>query len=237
MSPFTTPLKDLSALTFPSHTDHPVSSIIASMRSSSLLSLGAVFVSLVAAIPSPEPVEAAVESLSASSTSSPSFGTDPIALFNLPTSFPISVIQDASSIEAIRNTLALYAFAIDGQNFAALGESLATNIVANYGPPLGVLTPLSTIATTLSAALQCVTTQHHLGTQLIQIRSLTSAFSITYYRALHFGKNALVNEFAEAYGQYQDTWQRQSNGKWKIINRNLVYMVSECEYRDGLKLL
>lgn len=49
---------------------------------------------------------------------------------------------------------------------------------------------------------------------------------MTYYRAAHFGKGDKGNEVAYAYGQYQDNWQRQSTGTWRIIHRNLVYMVS-----------
>lgn len=89
-----------------------------------------------------------------------------------------------------------------------------------------MLTPLKTIQSVLDTSLGCVTTQHFYGTQRIDVLSPITATSVTYYRAAHFGKGDKGNEVAYAYGQYQDNWQRQSTGTWRIIHRNLVYMVS-----------
>ena len=132
---------------------------------------------------------------------------------------------EASEIEAIRQTLALYPFAIDGKNFDALSKMFAEDAVANYSEPLNVLTPLSVIQETLEASLMPVTTHHSFGTQYIAIISPKIAQSITYYTAAHFGSGELATEVAYAYGQYQDTWHKQWDGTWKIVYRNLVYMV------------
>lgn len=185
---------------------------------------------LTTALPSPD--TAAVSSASAvadynrSTPTSLPFGTAPISFFSLPTDFPPPAREDAANIEAIRNTLALYPFCIDGKNFAALSNVFTTNAVANYSAPLNVLMPLSTIESVPSSSLACVTTQHNFGTQLINIISPYVAESITYYRAAHFGTGALAGQVAYAYGRYQDTWQRQDDGAWRIVYRNLVYMVS-----------
>jgi ketosteroid isomerase-like protein len=151
--------------------------------------------------------------------------TDVIDFYSLPTLFPPPIAVDPIATEAIRQTLALYPFAIDGKNFDALSKVFTSDAVANYSAPLNVLTPLSSIKETLKASLACVTTQHQFGTQLIDIVSPFTAQSITYYRAAHFGKGNMSTEVATAYGQYQDVWKRQSDGTWRIVHRNLVYMV------------
>ncbi|KAL2817043.1 hypothetical protein BDW59DRAFT_166078 [Aspergillus cavernicola] len=150
--------------------------------------------------------------------------TDVIPLHTLPTIFPPPITADAVSVEAIRQTLALYPFAIDGKNFAALSQVFTSDAVANYSAPLNVLSPLSDIQKTLSASLACVTTQHLYGTQLIDIVSPFSAQSVTYFQAAHFGTGNLAKEVATAHGQYQDVWARQRDGTWRIVHRNLVYM-------------
>ncbi|KAL5339024.1 hypothetical protein BJX70DRAFT_364810 [Aspergillus crustosus] len=144
---------------------------------------------------------------------------------SLPTLFPPPATVDASSTEAIRQTLALYPLAIDGKNFDALNLIFTEDVVANYSAPLGILTPLSSIQATLSGSLACVSTQHSFETQLIDVTSKSEATSITYYQASHFGlKEGFTGEVATAYGQYQDFWRRQRDGTWKVVSRNLVYM-------------
>jgi len=150
-------------------------------------------------------------------------GADPIPLYDLPTLVPgSSFVADPFDVEAIRNTLAHYPLAIDGKKFAALDLVFTT-----YSAPLNVLTPLSTIESSLESSLAPVTTQHLFGTQVIDILSENSAFSVTYYTATHFGKGVWEGQIAVAYGQYQDVWIRQPASGWRISHRNLVYMVSE----------
>jgi hypothetical protein len=62
------------------------------------------------------------------------------------------------------------------------------------------------------------------------------AFSVTYFNANHFSKNApMLVSAAEgkltAYGQYQDQWVKTDDG-WKICYRNLVYMVRHAYSSD-----
>lgn len=149
----------------------------------------------------------------------------PIEISSLASTYKPEVYTDAGTVEAIRNTLAIYAFAIDGKDFDSLSKVFATDVVANYSEPLNVLTPLSTIQSVLNTSLACVLTQHLLGTQRIDVLSPTTAKSVTYYRAAHFGTGDKANEVDYAYGQYQDDW-RLSAGTWRIVHRNLVYMVS-----------
>jgi len=152
-------------------------------------------------------------------------GTIPLPLFNLPTLVTgPSLRPDTYDLEAIRNTLAHYPLAIDGKNFPSLSLVFAPNAAANYSAPLGVLTPLSTIEAELEAGLAHVTTQHLFGTQVIDILSPISAFSVTYYTATHFGVGIYYGEIVTAHGQYQDVWTRQADLTWKISHRNLLYM-------------
>lgn len=138
--------------------------------------------------------------------------------------------------EAIRQILLLYPLAIDGRAFSSLENIFAPDAVANYSAPIGVLAGTSAIATALETALAAfLGTQHHLGASNVRIcGNQEQAISATYYRAVHFlsqnstaGSSDIVsgNGVLYAYGQYQDTWEKRG-GQWKIIYRNLVYMVS-----------
>ena len=160
-------------------------------------------------------------------SSSPLTGTAVIPAFDLPTLLANAPwTADPAIVETIRTTLALYPLAIDGKNFAALDELFTPDAVANYSAPLNVLTPLSTIESVLESSLAPVTTQHAFATQLINVLSPVSAFSVTYYTATHFGRGPFLGVTATAFGQYQDVWAKQSDASWKITHRNLVYMVS-----------
>lgn len=35
----------------------------------------------------------------------------------------------------------------------------------------------------------------------------------------------MAAQVATAHGQYQDLWRRQEDGSWRVVVRNLVYMV------------
>lgn len=162
--------------------------------------------------------------------------TQPVALFDLPNAFPGSdYVPDPCDVEAIRNALAHYPLCIDGKNFAALSLVFAPNAVANYSAPLGVLTPLSTIESSLQSSLSTVTTQHAFGTQVIDVLTRNTAVSVTYYTATHFGIGAYAGQIVTAHGQYQDVWSRQTDKTWRISHRNLVFMVRpKAFYNQGL---
>lgn len=163
------------------------------------------------------------------------YSPSPIAFSELPAYFPpqkISKFTDLADTEEIRQTLSQYAFSIDSRDFNALSDVFATDAVANYSAPLGVLNGLAAIETTLSAALaQFPGTQHQLGTQRIRLCEKDTAISATYYRAAHYlnatgGALQVIDDSGVliAYSQYQDSWVKR-NGTWKIAYRNNVYMV------------
>lgn len=167
------------------------------------------------------------------------YSPSPVPIQQLPTYFSTSKNFDPSTVvdtEAIRQILLLYPLAIDGRAFSSLENIFAPDAVANYSAPIGVLAGTSAIATALETALAAfLGTQHHLGASNVRIcGNQEQAISATYYRAVHFlsqnstaGSSDIVsgNGVLYAYGQYQDTWEKRG-GQWKIIYRNLVYMVS-----------
>ncbi|KAG9195452.1 hypothetical protein G6011_00573 [Alternaria panax] len=162
----------------------------------------------------------------------PNIAPGPVGFSYLAEQFTPQALPDPIATESIRQTLALYALAIDGRNYELLRKVFATNVRANYSDPIGVLNGVQAIIDNLAPGLSTfVSTQHHLGTQLIHICGLTSAVSVTYFQATHYftlytgvGNPVDNSKVLIDKAQYQDTWARQSDGGWKITNRNLVRM-------------
>ena len=151
---------------------------------------------------------------------------DNATLSSLPSTFaPAARPQEPIALDQIRATLALYPLVIDSKSFASLSLIFTPGAVANYSAPLGVLTPLSTIESVLEASLAAVTTQHLLGTQVIELLGECAARSVTYYRAAHFGMGVYEGQVVEAFGQYRDVLVKWEGG-WRVRERGLVYMVS-----------
>jgi hypothetical protein len=166
------------------------------------------------------------------------FSPNPITIQHLAAYFPPQKVTNVETLldsEAIRQTLSLYAYIIDARAYDSLSDIFTATAVANYPAPVGIMNGLETIKTTLSANLaQFPGTQHLLGTQNIRLCNDKKAVSVTYFRAAHFlarnGTGAPLDvaddsSMLYAYGQYQDTWEKR-DGLWKIVYRNLVYMVS-----------
>ncbi|KAF1965309.1 hypothetical protein BU23DRAFT_561231 [Bimuria novae-zelandiae CBS 107.79] len=162
----------------------------------------------------------------------PKIAPGPVSFNYLAGQFSPQALPDPIAIESIRQTLSLYALAIDGRDFEVLRKVFTTNARANYSDPIGVLNGVQAIIDTLPPGLNTfVSTQHHLGTQYIHVCSLTSAVSVTYFQASHFftpytgvGNPVDNSKVLIDRAQYQDTWARQRDGTWKITNRNLVRM-------------
>ncbi|KAJ9612978.1 hypothetical protein H2200_002919 [Cladophialophora chaetospira] len=166
---------------------------------------------------------------SGSSGHCPTIAPGPVAIYDLDNILPSVVSQDVVAVDAIRNTLAQYPFAIDGKNYDRLDKVFTQNAVVNYSAPIGVLSGLPAIKTIADGLAMFNRTHHSYGTQYIKICSPSSAIAITYYTASHFLTPDLGPTFAPdtqalyAYGQYQDTLAKQNDGTWKVTYRNLVY--------------
>ena len=173
-------------------------------------------------------------STSTSGAGCPRFSPGPISFSSLAAQFPAPSSVEVAAVEAIRQTLAIYAFAIDGRNFEALRKVFTTNTRANYSDPIGVLDGVQAIIDTLPPGLAFfASTQHLYGSQAIYVCSPTSAVSVTYFQASHFfvpytgiGNTIDNSQVLIDRAQYQDVWAKQRDGTWKITNRNLVRMVS-----------
>ena len=152
---------------------------------------------------------------------------EPVSLFDTPKVFaPSAEPQDPTALAQIANTLALYPLAIDGKDLSQLKNVFFADAVANYSAPIGVLKSLPVIEKTLGPLLAPVTTQHHLGTQVIDLLpGGCKARSLTYFTASQFGKGKYEGEALYVYGQYQDFLARDKDGIWKIQIRLLQYMV------------
>ncbi|ETN41353.1 uncharacterized protein HMPREF1541_03288 [Cyphellophora europaea CBS 101466] len=169
---------------------------------------------------------------SATSFGCPNISPGPVSTYELAEQLPASSVVDPYSIEAIRQTLALYALALDGRNFEALRKVFTTDVRANYSDPIGVLDGVQAIIDTLPPGVTSfASTQHHYGSQYIHICGRNTAVSVTYFQATHFftpyaGVTNPVNNSQVLIdkAQYQDLWARQGDGTWKITNRNLVRM-------------
>ncbi|KAH6644508.1 hypothetical protein C7974DRAFT_419985 [Boeremia exigua] len=170
----------------------------------------------------------------ATSRSCAQYSPSPVPVSQLTSYFPRQKItNDVADIEDIRQTLSQYAIIIDGRSFESLPDVFTADATADYSAPLGVLTGVEAIKTTLSASLaQFPGTQHLLGTQRIRICDKNTAVSATYFQATHFLRpNATVgaagieddSDTLYAFAQYQDSWVKR-DGLWKIRYRNVVYM-------------
>ncbi|KPI34876.1 uncharacterized protein AB675_2243 [Cyphellophora attinorum] len=165
-------------------------------------------------------------------TTCPKLAPGPVSFKFLAENFPAPKPTDLYAIEAIRQTAALYALAIDGKAFEALRKVFVPKVRANYSDPIGVLNGVDAVIQALAPGLESfASTQHHLGTQYIHICSATTAVSVTYFQASHYfdpytgiqnpvGPDRVLVDNA----QYQDVWAKQADGTWKITNRNLVRM-------------
>ena len=75
----------------------------------------------------------------------------------------------------IRNSLSLYALALDTKNFGLLANAFAENVTAYYPlpPPNNVVRGLSSFQKLLQAALGGIVTQHTLSTTVIELDSIS----------------------------------------------------------------
>ena len=162
----------------------------------------------------------------------PQIAPGPVPFSSIPGLFAAPVPTDLYAMEAIRQTTALYAAAIDGRDFEALRKVFVPNVYTNYSDPFDVIIGVEPLMAALEPGLATfASTQHLLGTQLIQVCSPTTAVSITYFQATHFftpyrgvGNPVGNDQVLIDRAQYQDVWAKQRDGTWKITNRNLFRM-------------
>lgn len=100
--------------------------------------------------------------------------------------------QNTDAITQIRQTMNMYPFLVDGKQFDKLGLVFHENIWANYSALIGAFHPLSVLKAGLEKVVEAITTQHLLGTQLIDVADDgNTARSATMFYASHFGTGDL----------------------------------------------
>jgi hypothetical protein len=134
----------------------------------------------------------------ASTQSKPPVGTSTAALEAeaLPSSFAAVVkSHDYVNTLQIQQTLALYAFIVDGKQWDQLDMVFYDNVWANYSALIGVFHPLSALRAGLKTSVAQVTTQHALTTMLIDVsENGTTARSATQFTASHWGTGDFYGE-------------------------------------------
>ena len=115
--------------------------------------------------------------------------------------------QNMEAITQIRQTLSLYPFLVDGKQWDKLGLVFHDNVWANYSALIGAFHPLSVLKAGLRDSVAAVTTQHLLGTQVIDVaKDGNTGRSVTMFYASHFGTG-------ELFGQVRETLSEQSFGR------------------------
>lgn len=159
----------------------------------------------------------------------PTISPGPLALNQL-ADLPLSAKAEPDIEQAIRNTLALYVYAIDGRRFDIFNRIFVDNVRTNYSEPLNEIIGVENLKTTLAAGLNNFALTHHLlGSTYIFSCGRDTAISVTYYTASHFflpsnqGDIQSPQNVLYATARYEDSWKKQKDGSWKIINRNNVY--------------
>ena len=139
-------------------------------------------------------------------------------------STPTQAIKDELEI---RNKLALYAVAIDSQDWDTLDEIFTPNIVANYHiPDHEVLHGLPAVKSFVVKQLTGTVVQHTVDTIVVEPRpSPTGDIKSTSYVVANTLGQGKLGEAAFVFGKFFDTWTK-SNGKWKVKNRVFELFVS-----------
>ena len=153
------------------------------------------------------------------------------APFNFQPQHPINGLNELQAIESVRHSVELYPLYVDSKNFSAFSEIFTSDLVATYAP-CPVFHGPTALGTFLQDALSPVVTQHHLGTQVIDIIDRNSANATTYIRAFHFaGSGVGPNQTLEIFGRYEDQLRPGPDGVWKIFERNSIVMVCLPSFR------
>jgi hypothetical protein len=127
-----------------------------------------------------------------------------------------------SELEQIQQVQAVYAIATDTKDWARYGQVFTQNAFANYTTPLDNLQGLPAIEKGLKDLLANVTSQHLMGTFLVDFQSATAANSTTYFRPELFGNPYKDGETITQYGKLLDSWTKTSAG-WRVYNRVLIF--------------
>lgn len=117
----------------------------------------------------------------------------------------------------VQRTLTLFARAMDDRNWTVMAEILADDAEGDFGT--GRVNGSAAIIRLIQGFLDsCGPTQHLLGNVVIDIDGDT-ATSLAYIRDVHLRSDADPSARFYTLGDYNDTWQRSADGKWRLTER------------------
>ena len=147
-------------------------------------------------------------------------------LFLVGTSICFESCSDTAVDSQIRNTLSLYAIAVDTRDFGLLAEVFTKDAIADYSapPPNNIYRGLPAIQEFLKASLHNAVSQHTISTTVIDFSDRFSPNSTAYVVANFLGQGNLTGQILSIYGKYIDQWAYES-GSWKTKNRLFTLFV------------
>ena len=125
----------------------------------------------------------------------------------------------------VRNTLNLYAIALDQKKFDLLDQVFTPDAETDFtAVGIGKFTDTKSINNAISKFLLPVDTQHALTTQTIDFHETAgaqlTASAVTYVSAQHFGRGEMEKEYFFVYAFYEDELVKVE-GKWRIKTRRI----------------
>ena len=126
-------------------------------------------------------------------------------------------LRDLCDERDVERALNLFARAMDERDWATMAEILTEDAEGDLGT--GRLTGSAAIIDVIRGFLDnCGPTQHMLGNVVIDVADDT-AVSRAYIRDVHLNSQADPATRFYTLGDYHDTWQRQSDGSWRLARR------------------
>ena len=128
-------------------------------------------------------------------------------------------IDSATELQ-IRNRLALFAQAIDFDQYYLFGEVFTANVNATFGPPYTPYIGLQAVEEA-NSFFKNVTTQISISSIVVNCTDQQAPESVSYFMATNF-----VNEtdLSFSYGKYFDRWVKKG-AAWKIMQRSTSVVV------------
>ena len=126
----------------------------------------------------------------------------------------LALLFDERTIE---RALILFARAMDDRDWAAMGEILTDDAVGDFGT--GLVTGSAAIIDLIRGYLEnCGPTQHLLGNVVVDVDG-DVATSRAYIHDVHLNSTADPAIRFYTLGDYHDTWRRNSDGGWRLVER------------------
>lgn len=132
---------------------------------------------------------------------------------------PSAQLDEVIAERAIGRQIVRFGRAMDDRDWQALANILSADATADLGT--GTLEgPKAIIALIRSYLETCGTTQHFVGSMLVDVTG-EIATSRAYVRDLHLGSDGREDLFFSTLGDYHDRWQRQGDS-WRLRHRTKV---------------